>query len=415
MATTSSSYRWNALYLVSAVAMISMTLAAALQPLFLRKVLGVSLNNAGTINANVEVVAELVALLVIGSLGALSDRIGRTPILVGGFLVGAFGSALALFSIAIGTATGLSGVVIYYLARIVMSLGACAIWPQIIILSGDFADSENRARKMSNTASMTAFGSVLVFAVLMQTPRHIGVIPVVFFNALLGLIGAWLASRLLIDVVPKQQSALPSRRIIKDILIREPRIRAAFIAALFSRGNVAATGLFYMLWTVYFADLVGKSQEQAAAHAGLVIGLVGLLLMATSIGWGVVVDFLGRLNAIRIGMAISGAGFLMMTLVVNPFDLFVYIPMSLIALGQVGVLLAPDVIVIDHTPDHLRGAMMGALNITGGIGLIFVLEVGGALFDTVGPYAPFAVIGVGNILVSMYTWWTAQIKTPPES
>ncbi|CAK0744653.1 Magnetosome protein MamH [Azospirillaceae bacterium] len=394
--------RWNALYLVAALAMIFVTLAVAIQPLFLRRVLGVTLDSAGMINANVEVVAELLTLAVIGALGVLSDRYGRVPILVGGFAVGALGGFLAPFSFQLGTLLGIGGIAFYYFARVLMALGTCSVWPQLATLAGDLTDRRTRARRLSNVTSMMAFGSALVFAVLMQIPRHSGVVVVMLFNAGLGMIGAELVRRLLTDVVPRQ----PEQRIpwqpLWSLLVQQSRLRVAFAAALFSRGDVAMIGLFYMLWTVYFADLVGKSPEQAAAHAGSIIGIVGLVLVATSLAWGLVIDRLGRLNAIIAGMAASGTGFLLMGTVVNPFDSFVLIPLVLIALGQMGALLAPDILALDLTPQTLRGSMIGALNVVSGIGIILLLEIGGYLFDHVGPYAPFVLMGTGNLLVMSY-------------
>lgn len=400
--------RWNALYLVAALAMIFVTLAVAIQPLFLRRVLGVSLDSAGMINANVEVVAELLTLAVIGTLGVLSDRFGRVPILVGGFAVGALGGFLAPFSFQLGAVLGIGGIAFYYFARVLMALGTCTVWPQLATLAGDLTDQTSRARKLSNVTSMMAFGSALVFAVLMQIPRHSGLVAVMLFNAGLGVIGAWLVRRLLIDVAPKQPDhGIPWQQ-LWTLLVREARLRVVFATALFSRGDVAMIGLFYMLWTVYFADLVGKSPEQAAAHAGGIIGIVGLVLVATSLVWGIVIDRLGRLNAIIAGMAASGTGFLLMGTVVNPFDSFVLIPMMLIALGQMGALLAPDILALDLTPQTLRGSMIGALNVVSGIGIILLLEIGGYLFDHVGPYAPFVLIGTGNLLVMSYAFATSR-------
>ncbi|CAK0740395.1 Magnetosome protein MamH [uncultured Gammaproteobacteria bacterium] len=411
--------RWNALYLIAALAMIFVTLAVAVQPLYLRKVLGVPLGSAGMINANVEVVAELLTLVVIGALGVLSDRLGRVPILIGGFAVGALGGFLAPFSFQLGSLLGVGGLAFYYVARVLMSFGTCAMWPQLAVLVGDQTDYENRARRMSNTTSMMAFGSTLVFAVLMQIPKHTGVVPVMLLNAALGGIGAWLVAQLLVDVAPKRlERSLPWRP-IRAALAREARLRVAFFAALFARGDVAMIGLFYMLWSLYFSDLVGKTPEQGAAHAGMVIGVVGLILMLTSLGWGIVVERLGRLNSIIVGMAASATGFFLMGLVVNPFDGLVVIPMVLIAIGQVGALLAPDILAIDLTPKTLRGSMIAALNVVSGIGIIVILELGGYLFDHVGPYAPFVLMGVGNFLVLTYAlavaWGETAVKTADQS
>ncbi len=402
------SRQWNALYLVAALTMIFMTLAVALQPLFLRKVLGVSLGSAGMINANVEVVAELLTLMVIGSLGVVSDRIGRVRILVAGFAIGAVSAFLAPFSPELGAALGVGGVAIYYLTRVAMSLGTCVVGPQLTTLAGDFTSYGDRARRISNVTSMTAFGGALVFAVLMQIPRHTGVVPVMLFNAGLGAGAAWLAWRLLVDVAPRRtEAALPWPQVFA-LLHRQPRLRVAFVTALFSRSNVAVISLFYMLWSIYFADLAGRSQELAAAKAGTLIGVAGLLLVATSIGWGVVVERLGRLNAIVAGMTVSGLGFGLMSLVVDPCHWLVLVPMTLIALGQAGALLAPDLIAFDLTPRDLRGSVIGALNVTSGIGMIVTLELGGWLFDSVGPYGPFMLVGVGNLLVAAFAYMTVR-------
>lgn len=402
------SRRWNTFYLIAALTMIFMTLATALQPLFLRKVLGVSLGSAGMINANVEVVAELLTLAVIGSLGVLSDRIGRVRILAGGFAVGAAGGVLAAFSPQAGAVLGIGGITFYFFTRVAMALGTCAVWPQLTTLAGDFTTRDDRARRISNVTSMMAFGSALVFAVLMQIPKHAGVVPVMLFNAALGALGAWLAWRLLADVAPRWTGPAVPWQQIGALLRREPRLRVAFATALFSRCDVAVVSLFYMLWSIYFADLVGKSQELAAAHAGTIIGAAGLLLVATSIGWGVAVDKLGRLNAIIFGMGLSGTGFALMSLVISPFHLGVLLPMALISLGQAGALLAPDLIAFDVTPRDMRGAVIGALNVTSGIGMIVALEIGGWLFDSVGPYGPFALVGFGNLVVMAYAFVVAR-------
>ncbi len=397
--------RWNAMYLVAALAMIFMTLAIALQPLYLRKVLGVSLDSAGMINANVEVVAELLTLLVIGSLGTLSDRIGRVCILVAGFSIGSLAALLSSFSLQLGALFGLGGITFYYLSRVAMSLGTCVVSPQLTTLAGDFTNYSDRARRISNVTSMTAFGGALVFAVLMQVPRHTGVVPVMVLNAGLGAVAAALAWCLLADVAPKRtETALPWRDVL-GLLKQLPRLRVAFVTALFSRSNVAIISFFYMLWSIYFADLAGRSQEMAAAQAGSFIGIAGLLLVITSIGWGVAVERLGRLNAIVAGMAVSGLGFGLMTLVVDPCHWLVLVPMTLIALGQAGALLAPDLIAFDLTPRDLRGSVIGALNVTSGIGMIVTLELGGWLFDTVGPYGPFLLVGCGNLAVAVFAYF----------
>jgi MFS family permease len=133
----------NTLYLLAAVAMIFMTMALALQPLYLRKVLGLARDNAGFVNANIQVITELVDLLSVGYLGYLSDRKGRIPVVYYGFILAGFSALLLPFSLELGVLTGVGGLAFVYLLRSTMSLGTTAVWPQIATLAGDFADGES--------------------------------------------------------------------------------------------------------------------------------------------------------------------------------------------------------------------------------------------------------------------------------
>ena len=404
-------FRWNALYLISAITMIFMALAVAAQPLYLRQFMGISIDTAGQVNTNVQVATEILALMVVGGLGFLSDRYGRVPIMVAGFMVGACGGFLAPISFELGTMLGIGGIVLYFFARIVMVFGTSAVWPQLTTLTGDYTTRKSRAGHLANANFMMAFGSTLVFTILLRIPQYTGIVPVMLINAVLGLIGAWLGYVYLVDVAPKRGGENIPWKQIWAVFQKEPRIRVAFAVSVFSRSDIILIGLFYMLWTLYFADLVGKSQEAAAAYGGQMIGYVGALVMVTILVWGAIMQRFGRLRAIIAGLAISGAGFVLMIFVINPFGWFVYVPMTMIALGQAGSMLGPDILALDHAPTNLRGSIMGPLNMVSGIGLIVILEVGGILFDTIGPYAPFVLTGIGNLLVLAYA--LAVLRTAP--
>ncbi|HIJ63839.1 MAG TPA: MFS transporter, partial [Rhodospirillaceae bacterium] len=229
------SHERNALYLLSALCMVFMTLVVAIQPLFLRNVLNISFSTAGAINANVQVVTEVLDLFVFAYMGYLSDRLGRVRIIVAGFLVAAAGALLAPFSPLIG---GTGALAVYYLSRVIMSLGTGAVWPQLSALAGDFSDEANRARLMSNTALMMAFGVTLVYAVLMQIPRHIGITGTMLMTAAIAGVAAWLSRKFLVDVAPRTaETSVPWRRIW--VLVRdEPRLRLAFASSFFARSDM---------------------------------------------------------------------------------------------------------------------------------------------------------------------------------
>ncbi len=382
-----------------------MSMAVAIQPVFVRNVLAVPFEMAGTLNANIQIVTEIFDLLIIGYLGHLSDRFGRVPIVTAGFLVAALGAALAPFSAEVGAALGISGVFVYYLARIVMSLGSGAVWPQLGTLAGDLTDRHDRARMLAKTAFMMAFGASLVYAVLMQIPKQSGIVPFMLFSVAVALLGAWLSKRCLVEVVtPIRDAKVPWREIIA--LIRQHGdMRVAFLTAFFSRSDMLFIGIFLMLWYIYFADIVSVSQEEAVADAGMLIGFSGFVMLMAIPVWGVVIDRLGRLLSLTIALAVSGGGFLLMGLMINPFSWLMVLPVMLIAIGQAGCLISPQTIVLDLTPEAIRGAALGAFNLVGGMGVVLCVQVGGVVFDAYGPFAPFMLIGMTNIAVIGYAAW----------
>jgi MFS family permease len=212
-------------------------------------------------------------------------------------------------------------------------------------------------------------------------------------------------------VAPRlRERKVPWRR-LRDLIGAEPRMRLAFASAFFARSDMVFIGLFLMLWFVYFADLVGVGQADAAARAGKLIGLVGFVVLVSIPLWGRIIERFGRVLALALGMALSGIGFVTMGFAVNPFEWFIVLPTVLVASGQAGCLIAPQVLAIDLTPKEIRGSVLGAFNLVGGIGIIFFVQVGGFLFDAVGPHAPFVIIGIGNLLVVTYAFWVFRADT----
>ncbi len=415
----------NALYLLAAVAMIFMTLALALQPLYLRHVLGLARDNAGFVNANIQVITELVDLLSVGYLGYLSDRKGRIPVVYYGFLLSGVSALLLPFSLELGILTGAGGLTLVYLLRSTMSLGTTAVWPQIAALAGDFSDGDGsiahdsqeahrlRPRLLAKAGFMMAFGATLVYTILMQIPRQSGVVVAMLLMSGIAFAGGWVARRFLVDVAPRVATGRIPFQAILQMVKREEALRLSFFSAFTSRNDMVIIGLFLMTWAVYFADILGMDSAEAAARAGMVIGFVGLIVLLTINIWGELIVRLGRVPAMVLGLALSGAGFAGMGLIVNPLGGWVFLPAFLVGLGQAGCLLAPQVVALDLAPLAMRGSVLGVFNTVGCLGIIFFLQVGGLLFDWLGPSAPFVFTGVANFIIMFYGLFILRAKPSP--
>ncbi len=393
----------NALYLVVALVMIFMTLVLALQPLYLRNILNLGRENAGFVNANIQVITELVDLLCVGYLGYLSDRYGRVPVIVAGFLIAGWTALLSPFCLELGMLFGVNGLIFFYFTRAMMSLGTTAVWPQLATMAGDYTSEENRPRLLAKVGFMMAFGATLVYAVFMQLPRYTSVVLVMFLPAVMAFCGAWVAKHRMLDLtVQTKETKFPFKR-VKELLKQEPGMRLSFLSAFSSRNDMVIVGLFLMTWFIYYSDLYPMiGHNQAAAQAGLVIGVIGVIVLITIRPWSSIIDRFGRAPTLVVGLFLSGLGFSVMGLIENPFGWWIYIPALFIGLGQAGCLLASQTLALDLAPVEIRGSVMGAFNTIGGIGIMFFLQVGGMLFDWISPTAPFLFTGVANFIIMAY-------------
>ncbi|MBF0179741.1 MAG: MFS transporter [Magnetococcales bacterium] len=394
----------NALYLVVAMAMIFLTMVLALQPLYLSQVLGLARDNAGFVNANIQVITELVDLLLVGYLGYVSDRIGRIPLMVYGFLLAGFTALLAPFDREIAAMLGLNTLAIFYVLRVLMSLGGTLVWPQVATLSGDYTlEPSERPRQLANVGFMMAFGVTLVYAIIMQLPEQVGLTVTMWLAGFIALAGAWMAKRFLVEINPPRKEIRFPFQQVWNLVKSEQHLRLSFLAAFTSRNDMVIVGLFLMTWFVYFADLIqGTSHARAASRAGIVIGLLGVVVLISLPIWGRITIRLGRVAAIAIGLLLSGFGFVAMGLILNPFSWWILLPILIIGFGQAGCILVPQTLAMDHAPEEIRGSVLGVFNTVGCFGVIFFLQVGGILFDWFGPTSPFVFTGIVNLLLFLY-------------
>lgn len=395
-------WHWNTLYLLMASSTVIMTLTVGLQPLFLSEVLGVSSKDFGAVNAGIQVAAEVIGLFLILYLGNLSDHIGRTPIIFAGFLVATMGILMTPLSPMFGAAIGIGGLGFYLLMRVFTFLGMAAVWPQLTTLAGDYTTFVNRARLTGKLFVMVTFGGAVIYAILMQIPEHDGLYFAMLLPALIALISAKMVKGNLPEIAPRLKGdRIPWPR-IREVFNNEPRMQLTMVSAFFARSDMILIGIFLMLWLMKFAETSKISVEAAAGQAGLLLGLMGLVMLIASQVWGKVIEEYGRVTSIAVGMALSGTGFLFFGILDDPFDPLIILPVVLVGLGQAGCLIAPQVLALDLIPKDLRGTIMGGFYCVGGLGVIFFVQSGGRLYDIIGPHAPFVMIAIGNILVMTY-------------
>ncbi|MBF0190111.1 MAG: ferric reductase-like transmembrane domain-containing protein [Magnetococcales bacterium] len=399
--------RNNTLYLLSSLSTLIIALAVGLQPLYLDDALLIPYEESGVINSHLVVVTEIISLLTIGYIEFIQKRIGNGVLLFLGFLLAGIGASLAPLSHETHAALGLNGLVFYYLMRILISLGANTAQLEISTLIGRSSISDRSPGMMLNTIIMLVLGGSVIFAILMQIPHDAGTVySVMILMALISIAGAWIIKQKLIPHQPQEWTAHPSGGDDALTLIaRDPRLQLSLAATFFVRADMIVLSLFLSMWHISIADLVGVSRVYATAHAAALIGMVGMVLLISIPVWKQFMEAHSRVTAIGASLCISGVGFLLMSLVVNPFDWSICVPLAIIGFGAAGSLTAPKILTLELFPAPLLSAVQGIFSLVGSLGVIVLVQSGGYFFDAVGPRSPFVLIGTGNFLLLIYAVW----------
>ncbi|MBF0130062.1 MAG: MFS transporter [Alphaproteobacteria bacterium] len=398
--------QWNAIYLLGAAGALVAALIVGIQPLLLDTVFGIAFEKEGSINADVQVVAEIVSIITVGLAGLTSDRIGRVPVIAIAFLAVCFGAFLSLVSLDTAPTLGAGALVLFYLVRALITSGAETAQLQLATLVGDASEFGNRPRLIRNIVLMTVFGGTVLAAIVIQIAKQPGGIAVILTLPLLvGLFGFFMARRMLTDVAPRLQGDEHLLRKVWALVSRDPRMQLALVAAFYTRADVVITSLFFSLWCISVSDLLGMTRTAAAAHAAVMIGLLGFAVLVAIPFWKVVIERHSRISAIGASLSLAGMGYGVLGMFANPFNGFVALPLLLIGVGHAGCTVTLNVLTVDISPKRILGSMLGTVYLIGGVGIIMMVQSSGYYFDAAGPRAPFLLMATGKFLVTLYAGW----------
>lgn len=387
MPSPSLPIRRNTALLSGSLAMNSATLqlAAAVASLTLVRVLGIE----GLLGLGPAITLAAGALAALPA-GLLMDRLGRVPVLAGGFAAGACGCALAALGSARGSALAvLCGLVLVGTANATALLARTA--------AGDMYPAQRRARGIALVLFGSVFGAILgpaVFSPLLAGRELDGEALSTLWLAAGGFMLAGMAIVLTVRPDPKRIAELlatqagdsphPAPAAPLRVLLRRPGVIAALVAAQ------ASFAVMVALMTLTGAVVVDHQHHAASnvfpiigAH---VIGMFGLIIVV-----GDLVDRFGRTRALAGGLLLMGASAISLLWITS-------VPATMAALFALGLgwnfsYVAATAVLSDSTASHERGKLLGfndlvagatgaSLALLGGLALaglgVAALAIGGA-------------------------------------
>jgi MFS family permease len=193
--------------------------------------------------------------------------------------------------------------------------------------------------------------------------------------------------------------------------VRNPRVALSYACAFVARSDLVILGTFTVLWGAVAGVNQGLDPAVAAARGAGIFGMASgaALLWLTVLGS--FMDRINRVTGVIFCMTLAAIGYSAMWLVDDPLSNAAIPYFILLGIGQISAFFGATTLISQEAPRRSRGAVVGAFNMCGAIGIFVASGLGGRLFDSVGPAAPFALIGFLNGLVVLFAIYV-RTKAP---
>jgi MFS family permease len=371
--------------------------------LVLNEVLHIPISEQGGISGDLVVVTEIVQLLIFGVVGVIADRIGRREVFSIGIFVMGLGYLLYPFA---ETVTQLLAFRAVYAA----GLGASTGMLQTIV--ADYPQDRSRGKMVALSGLFNGLGVIAITVIFgrfmppalvemgydeLTATRlvHIFIFIACAISSVIYFFG------LKKGTPAKSEERPPIRELILSGLseARNPRIALAYAAAFVARSDLVVLGTFTVLW----GTVVGISQGMSSTDAAAAGAKIFIIAQASALVWlGVLGSFMDRINRVTgtiICMSLAAIGFGSMLLIDDPLSSEALPFFFLLGVGQISAFFGATTLISHEAPKLKRGAVVGAYNTSGAIGILIVSATGGYLFDQIGPAAPFGLIAALNCIV----------------
>ena len=347
---------------------------------------------------------EFVLLAVFGLVGVAADRIGRRQIFAIGLLLMGLSYVLHAYAFEIWQLFG---------ARVLYAVGIGAATGMLATILADYPQEISRGRVVAVSGALTGLGVVLIKLMFGDGARVLvdslelsedSVLPLgLFLVAAVAFVTAAVAAWGLQPGTPTTREERPP---VKELLtagvreaVKNPRIAVAYAGAFVARSDLVILGSFLTLWgrfAVESAGITGSEAQAMSVRPFAVAQTAGLL-------WIVLLGFLlekrDRLLALAVAFAVATVGYLGMWFVDDLLALSSIPLLCLLGAGQISAFWGATTLIGREAPKASRGTVVGAFNLSGVLGILVFVALGGVLYDRYGPAAPFLMVGFANLLV----------------
>ena len=402
--TNAVTYFFSAFMFVTLVTFLNF-----LQPYILNEILHVPAEQQGAVTGGLNFFHEGTAFILMGLVGAWSDRSGRRVLMIIGLLIWTLG--LAVYPIA-------ESVFQLYVFRFVIAVGVAIASVMVIATMQDYPQEVSRGKWGGFNSFVTSFAILFVSIVLVRLPGFFAGLG--YDAARSGMYTFWVGAALAIiaalvirfgyfggKIVAASDVGSPFTGFFAGIreARHNPRIALAYGTGFAARGDLVVVGSFFSLWFVRAGAEQGIASADALVRAGITMAalLVANWLWAPS--FGIILDRINRVSGLCFAMAMATIGYAAIGMVSDPYDMKIMLPATFVlGIGEISAVVAGNALIGQEAPPRIRGAAVGVFGLVGTLGILFATFVGGQLFDRIGYGAPFTMMACVNAVIFIWAF-----------
>ncbi len=379
------------------------TFISVIQPYVLTVQIDLAVDKQGQVSGDMVFYSEIVVLLLSAAVGTLADRFGRRGIFAVGALILGIGYSLFGYVDSVTTLTA---------ARIFLAFGIAIVNVLVQAVQADYPAENSRGKLVGLTGFAIGIGAVLIGVVFSRLPYwyvDAGMDELAAGrNTMLTMVGLALLLAILIRLglkggrPPQPDQPTPFTRSMLHGLRagrQNARIALAYGSAFVARADLVVVGTFFTLWLNQTAIAAGMSPDDAVRAAGGFFALA----MSSALIWapiaGFINDRLDRTRAMALAMLLCAIGYSVMGLISDPLGGWMYPAAILLGIGQMSAITASQTLIGQQASAVNRGSIIGMFSFFGAAGVMFITSVGGRIFDSISPAAPFVLVGFINLVL----------------
>jgi len=377
------------------------------QPYILEEILHIPVDLQGRVTGYLNFLHEGTALIIMGFVGAMSDRSGRKNLIIAGFLIWMVG--FILFPLA-------QSLEQLYLYRLIFAVGVATASVMVIATMQDYPQEVSRGKWGGLNSFLTSFSILAVTLGLARLPQAfteagyspelagrytfwvgavMALVAVVIFK--IGFFGGRIGSG------PVKRSPLAGFADGIRAAAGNPRLALSYGSAFAARGDMVVIGAFYSLWFT----VVGREQGIESGEALMKAGISMSALLLANVLWapvfGIILDRINRVTGLCVAMVLAAIGYYALGSVTDPYNMPVMMTATFIlGIGEISAIVAGNALLGQEAPRDIRGASVGVYGLIGTTGILAATFFGGKVFDAFGPGSPFTMMAAINAVVAIW-------------